>query len=229
MHPNWYYDFYDEIFGWSRNYRKEITMINDIVSLKNKIVEEIGSGTGKHTEQILKMNPQKLKAIDYDIQAIDLLKMKFKQADNLQIIYGDGFLRQDSSDIIICLYSILQQTEKSIVLKERIDCLLNRLETYDCDIFVECIDTNKHKVQEFTLIYESGQDYIGIKSEKTDFGVKIVYQGFINNTNAFYEVPICNCPLNLFTINPKIKYEIFPLTKSGRKRILHIFKDRKKS
>ena len=192
LHPNWYYDLYDEIFGWSRDYPKEITMINDIVSLKNKIVEEIGAGTGRHTEQILKMNPLKVEAIDCDIQAIDLLREKFKQVSNIQIIEGDGFIRG--------------------------------IETYGCDIFVECIDTNKHKAQGFTLIYESGQDYLGIKSEKTDFGVKIVYQGYINNMDVIYEVPICNCPLYLFEVNPNIKYEIIPLTQSGRKRILHLFK-----
>ena len=49
---------------------------------------------------------------------------------------------------------------------------------------------------------------MGIKSEKTDFGVKIVYQGYINNMDVIYEVPICNCPLYLFEVNPNIKYEI---------------------
>lgn len=224
LHPNWYYDLYDEIFGWSRDYPKEITMINDIVSLKNKIVEEIGAGTGRHTEQILKMNPLKVEAIDCDIQAIDLLREKFKQVSNIQIIEGDGFIRGNTVDIIICLYSIFQQTEEETILKKRIENLLNRIETYGCDIFVECIDTNKHKAQGFTLIYESGQDYLGIKSEKTDFGVKIVYQGYINNMDVIYEVPICNCPLYLFEVNPNIKYEIIPLTQSGRKRILHLFK-----
>lgn len=224
MHPNWYYDLYDEIFAWSRDYSKEITMINDIVSLKDKIVEEIGAGTGRHTEQILKMNPLKVEAIDFDSQAIRLLREKFKHISNIQIVEGDGFIRENTVDIIICLYSIFQQTEKETILKKRIGNLINRIEKYDCDIFVECIDTNKHNEQGFTLIYESGKEYLGIKSEKTDFGVKIVYQGYINNSDVTYEVPIRNCPLYLFEVNPNIKYEIIPLTQSERKRILHLFK-----
>ena len=224
MHPGWYYYYYDEIFGWSRDYPKEIAMINDIASLKNKVVEEIGAGTGRHTEQILKLNPRIVRAIDYDDQAVGILKEKFKQDSKIQIIKGDGFIRDTSVDIIICLYSIFQQTEEKTILKKRIDNLIGRLDAYGCDIFVECIDTNKHKTQEFTLIYESGQDYLGIKSEKTDYGVKIVYQGIVNNENVVYEVPLCDCPLYLFEINSSIKYEIIPLTKSGRKRIIHIFK-----
>lgn len=224
MHPNWYYDLYDKIFGWSRDYPKEMNMINDVVSLKSKIVEEIGAGTGKHTEQILKMNPLKVEAIDYDSQAIELLKEKFKRVNNIQIVEEDGFIRENAVDVIICLYSIFQQTEEETVLKKRIENFIYRIETYGCDIFVECIDTKKHKEQGFTLIYESEQEYMGIRSERTDFGVKIVYQGHINNIDVIYEVPICNCPLYLFEANSNIKYEIIPLTQSGRKRILHLFK-----
>lgn len=224
MHPGWYYDLYDEIFGWSRDYPKEISIINDIVPLRDKIVEEIGSGTGMHTEQILKMNPYKVEAIDCDIQAIDLLKEKFKYASNIQIINGDGFARKHTADVIICLYSILQQTEEKAVLSKRIDNLLNGIKTNDCHIFIECIDTTKHKEHGLKYLYNSGQDYVGIRSEKTDYGVKIIYQGTIKNMNVFYEVPLCYCPLHLFEINSNIQYEIIPLNQSGRKRIIHLFK-----
>jgi len=101
MHPEWYYNLYDEIFGWSRNYLKEITMINDIIAFPNKVIEEIGAGTGRHTEQILQMNPLKVNAIDWDSQAIRMLRKKFKQTHNLQIIEGDGFARKNNVDIII--------------------------------------------------------------------------------------------------------------------------------
>lgn len=224
MHPSWYYDLYDEIFGWSRDYPKEISIINDIVPLKDKIIEEIGSGTGRHTEQILKMNPYYMEAVDCDVQAIALLKEKYKYVNNIRIINEDGFSRKHTAGIIICLYSIFQQTEKKTILKKRIDNLLNGIEANNCDIFIECIDTTKHKEHGFIYIYNSGQDYLGIKSEIKDYGVKIIYQGIINNMNTFYEVPICNCPLHLFEINSNIQYEIIPLNQSGRRRIIHLFK-----
>lgn len=224
MHPEWYYNLYDEIFGWSRNYLKEITMINDIIAFPNKVIEEIGAGTGRHTEQILQMNPLKVNAIDWDSQAIRMLRKKFKQTHNLQIIEGDGFARKNNVDIIICLYSILQQTEKKIILEQRITNLINRIEMCNCHIFVECIDTQKHNKQELTTIYETKQEYLGIRSEKTDFGVKIIYQGHINKLDVSYEVPICNCPLYLFEGNSNVQYEIIPLSQSGRKRMLHIYK-----
>lgn len=222
IHPQWYYNLYNEVFGWSRDYSAEIQIINKIFPMKNIIVEEIGAGTGNHTDKIFKQNPKKIFAIDYDYDAYNLLRKKYSNYNNIDVSMEDGFTRKEKADMIICLYSILQQTTKVSVLKNRINNLLSRVEKYNSELFIECIDTDKHYQSEFSTIYERESDYIRIKNEKTEYGVKIKYQGKIKNKDVSYEVPICNCPLDYFLSNFTTIYQIIPLSPSGRKRLIHI-------
>lgn len=228
MHPRWYYKLYDELFGWSRDYSKEIEIIDKIVSLKNKIIEEIGSGTGKHTEELLNKSPLILNAIDYDRQAIDLLKIKFAHLRNLNIVLEDGFKRNEFANIIICLYSIIQQTEEESILIKRVENLIHRIDVYACDVLIEVIDTELHNSKKYCSynIYEDGENSINLESIETEYGTLLRYYGSINNLNVEYKVPLCRFPFTLLDSKTNISYDSIPLSKSNRKKLLHIYKKR---
>ena len=59
IHPEWYYKYYNKIFG-TRKYFSEISIINNLSPFYGKSVLEIGAGTGMHAEHILAFKPQKL-------------------------------------------------------------------------------------------------------------------------------------------------------------------------
>ena len=108
-HPSWYYEIYKQVFEYNRNYNNEIMFLDKKYSFKNKKVIEIGAGTGNHAFEILKCYPSKLILIDYDDNAIAILKKRFNYP-NVEIIYSDGFNRLLYGDIILCFFSIIQQT-----------------------------------------------------------------------------------------------------------------------
>ena len=61
--------------------------ITNITSIKNKIVLEIGPGTGNLTSYIIKKNPKKILVIEKDNQLSTELRKKF---DNQITIINDG-------------------------------------------------------------------------------------------------------------------------------------------
>ena len=63
--------------------------ISNLITIKNKIVYEIGPGTGQLTQEIIKKNPKKLIIIEKDKDLYHLLKNKFLNIGNLEIINMD--------------------------------------------------------------------------------------------------------------------------------------------
>ena len=56
---------------------------------KNKIILEIGAGYGNLTKKISNMNPKKIYAVEKDKELSLLLKKKFVDAKNIEIIQDD--------------------------------------------------------------------------------------------------------------------------------------------
>jgi 16S rRNA (adenine1518-N6/adenine1519-N6)-dimethyltransferase len=70
-----------------QNIIKKIIKIGDLN--KNKIVLEIGPGTGNLTKKIVEMKPKKILAIEKDKNLTQYLKKKFSNNENLKIINED--------------------------------------------------------------------------------------------------------------------------------------------
>ena len=61
--------------------------ISNIIEIKNKVILEVGPGTGNLTHFLLKKKPKKFYVIEKDTQLVSFLKKEFK--DELTIINDD--------------------------------------------------------------------------------------------------------------------------------------------
>ena len=68
--------------------------ITDVINIKNKIILEIGPGTGNLTSYILKKKPKKLIVIEKDKDLAKNLEIKFK--DQIKVI-NDDVLKVDET------------------------------------------------------------------------------------------------------------------------------------
>ncbi len=66
-----------------------INKISDLDSIKNKVVFEIGPGTGNLTEIILKKNPKKVILVEKDKRFCEILSKKFSFKKNCDILNED--------------------------------------------------------------------------------------------------------------------------------------------
>ena len=76
-----------------------ISKIINNVEIKNKIILEVGPGTGNLTEKILLKNPKKLIIIEKDKTLFQNLKLKFNKFSNLKILNCD-FLKLNLDKIV---------------------------------------------------------------------------------------------------------------------------------
>jgi len=70
-----------------KNLCKKITKS---LNIKNKIIIEIGPGTGQLTDEIIKLNPKKLILIEKDNKLFKLLKKKYIKLDYMEILNIDA-------------------------------------------------------------------------------------------------------------------------------------------
>ncbi len=73
-----------------------ITKIVNLIELQNKVILEVGPGTGNLTTQILKKNPKKIITIEKDNNLANILTNKFK--DEITVI-NDDILNIDENSI----------------------------------------------------------------------------------------------------------------------------------
>ena len=76
-----------------------ISKIINNVEIKNKIILEVGPGTGNLTEKILLKNPKKLIIIEKDKTLFQNLKLKFNKFSNLKILNCD-FLKLNLDKVV---------------------------------------------------------------------------------------------------------------------------------
>ena len=75
-------------FLLDRNIAKKII---DSINILNQTIIEIGPGTGKITDEIIKKNPKKLIIIEKDYKLYELLLNKYSNINNLKIFNIDAF------------------------------------------------------------------------------------------------------------------------------------------
>jgi len=199
MYPDWYFKYYDNIF--KRNtYLEEISSVNLTYPLKDKVVLEIGSGKGYHAEEIIKLTPKTLILIDYQKEAFNILKNKFKYNSIIKPIMADAFnlsLRK-KADIAIIFFSVLPQVSTKCELQNRIRHIFNNLLKPNGVLAFEYIDYEKsirvyHENQK-SLLINNDEIEVYIKSSYLNDTILIKYFGTLNEIQLNYE--ICLLRLN---------------------------------
>ena len=61
------------------------TLLND-VNIKNKIIADVGCGTGRHWKKILEKEPEKLIGFDVSEEMLKMLQQKFPEAETHLLI-----------------------------------------------------------------------------------------------------------------------------------------------
>lgn len=70
--------------------RKWLKVMADLLEVSERDhVIELGAGTGNLSEEVLKRNPLKLTLIEKDGELVKLLRLKFSEARNVEVIEGD--------------------------------------------------------------------------------------------------------------------------------------------
>lgn len=91
-------------------------LINNM-DLRNKIIADIGCGTGRHWKKILEREPQKLIGFDVSEGMLKILRQKFPQAETHHVINEDlTELKNESCDIIFSTLTIahIENAEKAL-------------------------------------------------------------------------------------------------------------------
>jgi ubiquinone/menaquinone biosynthesis C-methylase UbiE len=87
----------EEVFG---------SLLSDI-TLYNKIVADVGCGTGRHWGKILDKGPIKLLGFDVSIEMLKILKQKFPQAETHRLISNKlAGLKDEACDCVISTLTI---------------------------------------------------------------------------------------------------------------------------
>ncbi len=229
-HPDWYYKYYDKVFSKEKNYYYEIEQIDAIVSLAGKKVQEVGSGTGEHAIRILAKNPSYLELLDFNRKAINILEGRFKEKNNVKILYENGFgdTVDGIFDVVICMYSIIVQSIETFEeLENRLKTIFRRIrkggylffETIDYDI---CKTIYKEGSQ--SNIYKNANDEVIIKTEYSENKINFIYSGKLDNQKISYKVSLFNLNkkqlLDFFTLNNISDNGFISLDKSNRRQLI---------
>jgi ubiquinone/menaquinone biosynthesis C-methylase UbiE len=93
------------------------------INIKNKIIADVGCGTGRHWKKILDNEPKKLVGFDVSAEMLKMLKQKFPQAETYRIINNKlPELENESCDCIISTLTIahIQNAEEAITEWNRV-------------------------------------------------------------------------------------------------------------
>ena len=227
-HPWWYFEYYERVFGISRSYEKEISLISSLAPLKGRVVEEIGAGTGCHVSEILKQGAESVVAVDIDPAAIKILDQKFNRDDRVTVIHADGFVRREPADILTCFFSILQQGTSPPCIEIRLQNLLGRTNLPGSWIFIELIDVDRHVAanppNKTSVVISEHKNRLFVETVAEEFGSSIRYFGNLGGEPVEYSVPLIR--LDITTIREAIgdrrHLTVTPMSSSQRKSIVSI-------
>lgn len=201
-HQVWYFLNYDALFGRFRAYENEVAALNGEQPIANLSVQEIGAGTGHHAGLLLGYRPSFLELLDSDPQAVQILQTRFARCRQVHISQADGFALHNwphaRFDLVIAMFSILQQAESERQLVERIENVLPRLAATGCFAF-EYVDTDVSRAlfvpDHPSTIADSPELHVSIWSEHLPRHTVIHYRGFTSrpiHMPVDYAVPLFN-------------------------------------
>jgi hypothetical protein len=166
MNTPWYYNHFDRIFSRGVDvYAHEASVINELVDVSSKRLQEVGAGTGYHVASILKYNVVSMLAIDRDVAACALLQERFASDPRVRVACCDGFrdAHLEGADLIYCMYSVmLQGLDSRASLTQRVQALLLRAR----DVIFEGVDVDVNR-QVFpggrpNRVYSAAEDYVDV-------------------------------------------------------------------
>lgn len=227
IHPDWYYKYFNEVFSCSKGYDAEITHISHITVLKDKRVQEIGSGTGEHARQLLQESIAYLELVDADAHAIQILERRFAREKNIEIRHQDGFgnFHGDPFDVIICMYSIILVAINDMDdLGKRLDTLLQRLKTGGT-LFFEIIDYDVcmrvFRDGSQNNVFRRGTDEVNVTSRYSTNHLHFIYDGQLEGEHISYRVSLLKLNktslLALLRSKNLSSYGCIDLDQSGRR------------
>lgn len=233
-HPDWYFKYYNQIFAKNKKYKYEIDLIDNKFPLKDKSVQEIGSGTGEHASQLLKKDIESLHLLDVDLESISILQNRFSDCKKVTISKQDGFdsKLKGKYDVVICMFSIiLLDIEKTESLIKRIKVLLNRVKRTGY-LFFEIVDCGVSKIiypeKSISTIYTKNNEFVKIESRYLQNTFEYIYFGTLENQRINYKVSLFST--NVTTIRSIIEsmeieeYKIFYLESDERRCLISIRK-----
>ena len=103
----------DEVFSGLLNH----------INIKNKIIADIGCGTGRHWKKMLDNEPKKIIGFDVSEKMLKMLQQKFPQAETHRLINNKLLqLKNESCDCIISTLTIahIQNAEEAITEWNRV-------------------------------------------------------------------------------------------------------------
>lgn len=191
-HPEWYYKYYNRVLTTRRDYDNEINLIDKVVGLKGKRVQEIGAGTGEHSVRLLSKEVSCLELVDFDPAAAEILKCRFRMNGNVSIRCADGFSRIGNQryDVIVCMYSVILLSAVSIQeLYRRFEALVRRadsgghifFEIVDYDI---CLATFQENVE--ANLYKNGINEVNVRTDYSEKQLSFVYTGKLDGKEIHY-------------------------------------------
>jgi ubiquinone/menaquinone biosynthesis C-methylase UbiE len=90
-----------------------------LINIKNRVIADIGCGTGRHWKKILENGPQKLIGFDVSEEMLKVLKQKFPQAETYQLTNNKlSQLDNGSCDCIISTLTIAHITDAAGAIGE---------------------------------------------------------------------------------------------------------------
>ncbi len=88
----------------------------NLVSIKDKIVLEIGAGDGRLSEILLSRGPKKLFLVELDGELADILRKKFAEKENVEVFTGD-FLKLNPFSVDIIFGNIPYYISSKIIFR----------------------------------------------------------------------------------------------------------------
>lgn len=207
-HPDWYFAHYNKIFQrQDSEYETVVNKISEYIIESNPVIQEIGSGTGLHSSQLLKLRPKELHLLDLDEQAISITEKKFSDYSNVVIEKRDGFLIDNLKfDLVCCFYSVIQQNCSEDIFHKRILQLKNRIVDNGIIAF-EIIDYDLSKNTYFdnskNLVYKKDEDYVEISSQYHQKKIIVNFTGKIGSDIIGYTVDLLR--INSMELSNKLK------------------------
>jgi SAM-dependent methyltransferase len=197
VHPWWYYRYYAEIFGKSRDYEADLKILASCFELKNSIIQEIGAGTGNHVEAFLRHGTSYIEAIDIDPEAINLLSGRFYGDPRVSVIQCDGFSDHPlprKCNLCVVFYCLVQQCRCTEVAMARVKQLITKTNLAGSSLAIELIDVDSHikanPESKVSLIYRGMDGILEIKTIETSYGVDLHYYGTLLGRSVKYRVPL---------------------------------------
>lgn len=97
--------------------RNILSLEAKLVSPQGKTVLEIGPGDGRLTEAILSLKPKKLIAVEKDPRFAELLKKRYRERKDIEIIEGDFLGFELPKDVEVVLGNIPYNISSDIVFR----------------------------------------------------------------------------------------------------------------